>query len=560
MIAGRGRKSCNQATCPPNQPTTGMITEESDRQNHTATVSWKALWEKFRPFRSLRWRLTLSYSLVTIGALLVVELGVMILLMTYFVRNIDLSPENLITSLREEWTPMMQQFFSSEPPDVDGARAYLEDVQGTVISTPPLLIFGSLQMEMKVQDFLHFYYLLNDRTLVYAIPQGIVPERDLGQRIPFDYLPGLSEPLNAALRGEEDQNKLYNSVDPGNRIVGAIPIFRFEPTDIEAHHSFSDPLLDVERNLVGIVVFTTKHFPWQFLPLGDLAMYIGRSLLIFTLFAGLLGSIFGLWTANGLTRRLTNVSQAAHDWSQGDFSVSVRDSSNDEIGKLTNDLNIMAKQLENLMDRRQELSVLEERNRLARDLHDSVKQQAFAASAQLGAVKAHMSKNPEKAYLHLVEADLLVAKIRQELTELIQELRPVEIKGKGLIAAVKDYAEDLARRNDIEIIIAVWGELSLPLDVEKCIFRVVQEALANVLWHSQADKVDLTLDYRPDVFYLSIEDNGIGFDYNRNNIEGMGLEFMCERAALIGGRLEIDSKLGRGTKIVLKYPYQLMEY
>jgi signal transduction histidine kinase len=171
-----------------------------------------------------------------------------------------------------------------------------------------------------------------------------------------------------------------------------------------------------------------------------------------------------------------------------------------------------------------------------------------------------MSRNPDKAYSHLIEADLLVAKIRQELTELIQELRPVEIKGKGLIAAVKDYAEDLARRNDIEINIAVWGELSLPLDVEECIFRVVQEALANVLWHSQADKVDLTLDYRPDMFYLSIEDNGIGFDYDRNKIEGMGLEFMCERAALIGGRLEIDSKLGQGTKIVLKYPYPLMEY
>ncbi len=536
-----------------------MVTEDTDRQNHATKGSLQTLWEKFRPFRSLRWRMTLSYSLVTIGALLVVELVVMIFLMSYFVRSIDLSPENLITSLREEWTPMMQEFFSSEPPDVDGARAYLEDVQGTVISTQPLLIFGSLQVEMKVQDFLHFYYLLNDRTLVYAIPHGIVPEEDLGQRIPFDYLPGLSDPLSAALRGVEDQNKLYKIVEPGNRIVGAIPIFRYEPTDIEEHHSIGETLLDVERNLVGIVVFTTKHFPWQFLPLADLAMYIGRSLLIFTLFAGLLGSFFGLWTANGLTRRLTNVSQAAHDWSQGDFSVSVRDTSIDEIGELTNDLNIMAKQLENLMDRRQELSVLEERNRLARDLHDSVKQQAFAASAQLGAVKAHMNGNPDKAYSHLIEADLLVAKIRQELTELIQELRPVEIKGKGLIAAVRDYAEDLERRNDIEINIAVWGEFNLPLDVEKCIFRVVQEALANVLWHSQADRVDLTLDYRPDVFYLSIEDNGIGFDYDRNNIEGLGLEFMCERAALIGAKLEIDSKMGRGTSIILKYPYQSME-
>jgi signal transduction histidine kinase len=503
--------------------------------------------------------MTLSYTIVTIGALLVVELAVMAILMSYFVRNIDLTPETLIANLREEWTPMMQHFFSSEPPDVDGARAYLEDVQGTVISTRPLLIFGSLQVEMKVQDFLHFYYLLNDRTLVYAIPQGIVPAEDLGQRIPFDYLPGLANPLRAALQGEEDQNLLYEIVEPGNRIIGAIPIFRFEPTDVSIVTQPVESLLDVERNLVGIVVFTTKHFPWQFLPLGDLFIYIGRSLLIFTLFAGLIGSVFGLWTANGLTRRLTNVSQAAHDWSQGDFSVSIRDRSKDEIGKLTSDLNLMAEQLENLMDRRQELSILEERNRLARDLHDSVKQQAFAASAQLGAAKVHLMNNPEKAYTHLIEADLLVEKVRQELTELIQELRPVEIKGKGLISAVEDYVSDWRRRNEIKINIEAWGEHSLPLDVQKSMFRIVQEALANVLWHSQAEKVDLGFDFRSDMLILRIQDDGKGFNFDQRRSEGMGLDFMSERAALIGGKLEIISKPGQGTTIILEYPYQMTE-
>ncbi len=73
----------------------------------------------------------------------------------------------------------------------------------------------------------------------------------------------------------------------------------------------------------------------------------------------------------------SNVSQAAHSWSSGDFSAIIRDKRDDEIGKLGNDLNTMAEQLENLLDRRQEISVLEERNRLARDLHDSVKQQAL---------------------------------------------------------------------------------------------------------------------------------------------------------------------------------------
>lgn len=513
-----------------------------------------------RAFRSLRWRMALSYSLVTIAALLVVEIIVMALLMGYFVRNIDLTPETLISSLRAEWTPMVQQFFSEEPPDIDGVREYLDEVQGSTIGTRPLLILGNLQLEMKAQDFLNFYYLLDDRTLVDVIPHDIVPEDELGRRIPYDYLPGLIEPLQAAMDGIEDENLLYAKVEPGNRIVGAIPVFRYEPTAADALTSNDGTaVMDVERNLVGVIVFTTKSFPWQFLPLSEVLVYIGRSLLIFTLFAGILGSGFGMLTASGLTKRLTQVSQAAHDWSHGDFSVNVRDKSDDEVGQLTKDLNSMAEQLENLLDRRQEISVLEERNRLARDLHDSVKQQAFAASAQMGAAKAHFERNPEQAYSHLQEAELLVGKVRQELTDLIQELRPVEMKGKGLIQAVEDQTNDWSRRNGIEFVIHVRGERSLPLEVEKCVFRIIQEALANVAWHSQADKVDIVFNFRSDFLLLTIRDNGKGFVPGQTRKRGVGLRSMNERAKLIGGELIIDSRIDKGTKIVLKYPYQKTE-
>ena len=510
-------------------------------------------------FRSLRWRLTLSYSLVTIAALLVVQLIVVGLMMSYFVQNLDLTPENLIGNLREEWTPMMQEFFSQEPPDIDGMRAYLEDVQGSEIGTRPLLIFGKVHLEMKAQDFLNFYYLLNDRTLVDVIPSGIVPESELGKQIPYNYLPGLSAPLRAALSGVEDQKQLYEMVEPGNRITGAIPVFRYEPTKLETQPEVGQrTVMDVERNLVGVIVFTTKHFPWEFLPLREVMVYIIRSLLIFTLFAGLLGSFFGMLTANGLTNRLTLVSQAAHDWSRGNFSVAVRDPNDDELGKLSNDLNIMAEQLETLVDRRQELSALEERNRLARDLHDSVKQHAFAASAQLGAARAHYDNNPEKAFDHLLEAETLVGKVRQELSDLIQELRPVELKGKGLVTAVREYAEVWSCRNHIRIETHIKGGRSIQMEAEKSIFRILQEALANVLWHARADQVDLFLIYKSDSMILIIQDNGIGFDPNHTIQAGMGLRFMQERAEIIGGELIIDSRPGHGTKIMLIYPYKMM--
>jgi len=511
-------------------------------------------------FRTLRWQTTFSYSFVTVAALLVAELILVSSLMAYFIQNIDLSPETLITNLRAEWTPMVQEFFSQEPPDIDGMRDYLNDMQGSVISTRPLFILGNLQLEMKAQDFLHFYYLLDDRTLVDVIPRKIVPDSDIGKKISYNYLPGLRKPLEAALDGVEDQNLLYEKVEPGNRITGAIPVFRYEPIEVgEIPSNPPDTMLDVERNLVGVIVFTTKRFPWEFLPLDEVLAAIGRSVLIFTLFAGVLGTIFGLLTAGGLTKRLAKISQAAHAWSDGDFSAVIRDNNDDELGVLTRDLNKMAKQLENLLDRRQELSVFEERNRLARDLHDSVKQQAFAASAQLGAARAHFEQNPEAAATHLKEAELLVGKVRQELTDLIQELRPIEMKGKGLIPAVEEYADTWSRRNEIEVAVHVRGERSLPLEIENSIFRIVQEALSNVAWHSHAETVDIVFNFRPEGLMLTVKDDGIGFHPNRVSRNGIGLESMRERAALINGTIKIESRPELGTKVILRYPYQSME-
>ena len=99
--------------------------------------------------QSLRWRLTLSYSLVTVAALLVVELIVLGLLFSYFVSTIDLTPENLITSLRAEWIPQVQEYFSKDPPDVEGVRKYLEDVKGSAISSKPISFLGNMYLLAK---------------------------------------------------------------------------------------------------------------------------------------------------------------------------------------------------------------------------------------------------------------------------------------------------------------------------------------------------------------------------------------------------------------------------
>ncbi len=106
------------------------------------------------------------------------------------------------------------------------------------------------------------------------------------------------------------------------------------------------------------------------------------------------------------------------------------DTSGDEITQFTQHLNNMAKQLQNLLLRRQEMAISEERNRLARDLHDSAKQQALAASFELGTALTLYDRNSEEAKKHLVEADALVDSVRKELTNLVDELRPQTIEGQ----------------------------------------------------------------------------------------------------------------------------------
>jgi len=536
-----------------------MTSGRKERQQQTS--KYHSFVQQVRmSLQSLRWRLTLSYSLVTVAALLVVELIVMGLLFSYFVSTIDLTPETLIASLQAEWIPQVQEYFSKDPPDVEGVRDYLEDVKGSAISSKPISFLGNLQLEMKAQDFLNFYYLLEDRTLVDAVPHEIVSEADLDKKISFTFLPGLKAPLRAALAGVEDLDLLYEEVEPGNRITGAVPVFRFEPRDSASLDTeANEPLMDVERKLVGVIVFTTKRFPWEYIPIGEMMVYFGRSLLVFTFFAGILGSIFGMLTANNLTKRLSHVSQAAHDWAGGDFSVSILKTKDDEIGMLAQDLNRMADQLESLLDRRMEISVLAERNRLARDLHDSVKQQAFAASAQLGAAKTHFKASPEEAFNHLLEAEQLIEKVRQALTSLINEMRPIEMKGKGLIPAIEEFVEGWKRRNQIDIDMDIQGKHSLPLEIEKGIFRIIQEALANISWHSQAENASLELLFFHDHLRMAIRDDGKGFVLSISPKNSLGLQSMHERAVLIGAELIVNSELDKGTEILLSVPYPLME-
>ncbi len=119
------------------------------------------------------------------------------------------------------------------------------------------------------------------------------------------------------------------------------------------------------------------------------------SALALVILASIVGTLFGVLASRGITRRLGRITLAADAWSRGEFQATVRNTGRDELGQLATDLNVMAEQLQHLLATRQELAVVEERHRLARDLHDSVKQQMFVITMLLGAARASVSGNAE---------------------------------------------------------------------------------------------------------------------------------------------------------------------
>ena len=201
-------------------------------------------------------------------------------------------------------------------------------------------------------------------------------------------------------------------------------------------------------------------------------------------------------------------------------------------------------------ERLKELAVVEERNRLARDLHDSVKQQVFAISMQLSAARTTLSET-DKAYSSVTEAERLAQQAGAELTTLINALRPPALERRSLAEAVHEYVDEWSRQNRVEAKLNVDSTIVMNQQVEQTLFRVLQEALANVARHSKADRVNVELKAQEDAVVLTVEDNGIGFDA-KQIAKGIGLDSMQERLIAVNGKVDIVSEKAKGTHVIAK--------
>jgi signal transduction histidine kinase len=271
--------------------------------------------------------------------------------------------------------------------------------------------------------------------------------------------------------------------------------------------------------------------------------------LLITVLAAL---IAGAVVTRRLAQRLYAMAQAAAAWSAGKLHTRIYDDRPDVIGHLAQDLNGMAGQVQSLVVARQSLAVLEERQRLARELHDAVKQHIFANALLVRAASKQIERDPAAATQHLADAAALADQAQEELVALIAALRPVALMEGGLAHALQSYLADWSRRTGISADLHLQSERATPLDVEDTLLRVAQEALANVARHSHAETVEVRLAWDDAHVRLSVRDDGQGFDLARP-ARGLGLRGMRERVEAQHGQLLITSD-ATGTTVTATLP------
>ena len=201
----------------------------------------------------------------------------------------------------------------------------------------------------------------------------------------------------------------------------------------------------------------------------------------------------------------------------------------------------------------EQLTLTRERNRLARELHDTLAHTLSAVAVQLEAVDALWNSRPEQARERLRKTIELTRSGLTETRRVLQDLRATPLEDLGLALAIRSLAQSTSLRCGAELDLSIGDHLgSVSPDVEQSIYRIAQETLANIADHADASHLTVKLDRVDSQLILMISDDGKGFNFNESiSARHLGIRGMRERAELIGGTLELKSQPGQGTMVTL---------
>jgi signal transduction histidine kinase len=204
-----------------------------------------------------------------------------------------------------------------------------------------------------------------------------------------------------------------------------------------------------------------------------------------------------------------------------------------------------------LYQQAEKLVVLEERQRLARELHDSVTQSIYSINLYAEATRMALSAGKTGvAAENLRELRSLAREALLDMRMLIFELHQPTWEEEGLANALQSRLEAVEARSGLQTEFHVKGEMRLSTSAEEELYRIAQEALTNAVKHAKAQKLIVRLNAEPNLFYLEVQDDGLGFDLAESRQSGgLGLQSIEERVLKVNGKLTIESPIGKGTTL-----------
>lgn len=297
--------------------------------------------------------------------------------------------------------------------------------------------------------------------------------------------------------------------------------------------------------------------------LGSAVQTVTLQLFLATVFVSSLGILLAIFLTRIITKPIEQLALVAHAVGKGDFSMRVQHSANDEIGELTVSFNNMLDELGKAAEANQERERLreelidrvitaqeDERKRIACDLHDQTSQSLISLIVQLKLIES--ASDDETRQKNISELRTQLRDALGEVRQMALDLRPSVLDDLGLEQAIRWFADRCAQNDGLRISLSIEKDLDhLPEKHKISIYRVVQEALSNVVKHSHASFAEVKIVETPGYLSIQVVDNGRGFDSNLLNLDktGLGILGMKERVTLLGGRFEIKSQVGQGTSV-----------
>ncbi len=457
--------------------------------------------------RSLRWRLAVGYVLVTSVAVLALE-GVALLAVAQGVL----------------YTRRLVHLFAAED---------LAPVAASILAAdaPPAALRAYLERPLSIEDRAPTAFTLP------RDPRGYTIVTDAAGRAWFDNRdpPDLADRTTLATALRPADVRLVRRALAADDSVAALGLVRT---------ATATPLRAEDGATVGVLLQASTLLPAA----PGLVVLAGVGLLVGGVAVVGIGTAFGMIASRPLVHRIAALTDAAGAWSRGDFARSVGDPHEDELGGLARRLDRMAAHLGEQVRTRGELARARERARLARDLHDTVKQELFGASLLLGAARQQGTCDPDA----VDGAAAAIERAKRDLAALIEELRPLAVGSLNdalrELVATRPHGATPVVRLEAEPLPGSSPEASEALE------RIAGEALSNALRHAGASEVTIRAHRDEDVLRLVVADDGVGFDPDRTVATGRGMASMRERAASVGGRLELASSPGAGTRVTAVVP------